>query len=225
MKNENPVVAGEFQRNESNPVFYLEKDLDRALWGDLFSRKNTIGNYDIILSATPEKMRTIQEKYYYPNNSMIAIAGAVDHREVIPLIEKIYGDWEPSDFDPFEKWPVPEFEPLTENKSFITVNEVTRIPIIMKGWHGPDTRNDVEATYAADVFSFIIGQKTSRMQKDLVDSGLALHVSIAYATNKYTGPIYLTFVPAPGRVKEAVAKLEEHIALWNSDDYFTDEQL
>ncbi len=62
MKKENPVVDGEFQRAESNPVFWLLKDMDKKLWGDNFSRKNTIGNHDIILSATPEKMRIIQEK-------------------------------------------------------------------------------------------------------------------------------------------------------------------
>ena len=30
---ENPVVDGEFQRAESNPVFFLLKDMDRQMWG------------------------------------------------------------------------------------------------------------------------------------------------------------------------------------------------
>jgi zinc protease len=225
MKKENVVVAGEFQRNESNPVFYLQDDMSRALWGQHYSRKNTIGNYDIILSATPEKMRTIQDKYYYPNNSMLVVAGDVDHEDIFPMAESMYGDWEPSDFDPFEKWPVPEFDPLTEDQTYITVNENTRIPIIMMGWHGPDTRNDVAATYAADVFSFIVGQGASKLQQELVDAGLALGVSLSYATNKYTGPINLLLAPAPGKAREAMNKLNEHIEMWNSDDYFTDEQL
>jgi len=146
MKNENPVVAGEFQRNESNPFFYLQKDMDRHLWGDLFSRKNTIGDYEVILSATTEKMKTIQAKYYYPNNSMLVVAGDVNHKEVFTLANEIYGDWEACDFDPFEKWPIPEFEPLTEDATYVTINENTRVPIMMMGWHGPDTRNDIKAT-------------------------------------------------------------------------------
>ena len=70
MKKENPVVDGEFQRAESNPVFFLMNDVNRVMWGENYSRKNTIGDHDIILTATPEKMRTIQGKYYYPNNTL-----------------------------------------------------------------------------------------------------------------------------------------------------------
>lgn len=225
MKNENPVVDGEFQRNESNPTFFLLDSAKHHLWGDLYSRKNVIGNHDVILTATPEKMRIIQSKYYYPNNSILVVAGDVNHDEVNKFAKEIFGDWKASDFDPFEKWPIPEFRPLTKNKTFIVENANSTTPIVIKAFHGPDTRNDLKATYAADVFSFILGQQSSELQKDLVDSGLAYQVSVSYQTNKYTGPIFIFLVPNPEKIKEAVQKLEEHISRWDSDDYFTDEQL
>jgi zinc protease len=225
MKNENPVVDGEFQRAESNPAFFLQKDMQHALWGDLYSRKNTIGDHDIIMTATTEKMITIQQKYYYPNNSMLVVAGDVKHDDIFKMAQEIFGDWKPSDFDPFEKWPIPEFAPLTENKYFLTENKNARIPIIMLGWHGPDTRNDLKSTYAADVFSYIIDQKSSKLQQELIDAALAFQVSISYQTCKHTGPINIILVPNPMKVKEAYAKLWEHINQWTQDDYFTDEQL
>lgn len=225
MKKENPVVDGEFQRAESSPFFFLLKDLDHHMWGDLYSRKNTIGDHDIILTATPEKMRTIQEKYYYPNNSIITIAGDVKHDDVFKQVKEVYGDWEACDFDPFEKWPIPEFKPLEKNGSFVTVNENSQVPIIIKGYHGPDTRNDIKATYAADVFSYILGQTSSKLQQDLVDKGLAYQVQVSYQTCKFTGPIQVILVPNPMKVPEALAVLEQHIDQWDSDDYFTDEQL
>lgn len=225
MKNENPVVDAEFQRAESNPTFFLQKDMQRALWGDLYSRKNTIGDHDIILTATTEKMRTIQQKYYYPNNSILVVAGDVRHEDVFKLAKQIYGSWKSSAFDPFQKWPIPEFPPLTESKYFITENKNARIPMISIGWHGPDTRHDLPATYAADVFSYIIDQKSSRLQQELVDAGLAYQVSINYQTCKYTGPIMIVLVPNPTKVKEAYLKLWEHIHQWAEEDYFTDEQL
>jgi zinc protease len=156
---------------------------------------------------------------------MLVVAGDVDHKKVFPMVEKIYGDWKASEFDPFEKWPIPEFEPLAGDSKYITVNENTRVPIVMMGWHGPDTRNDVTSTYAADLFLYILAQKTSKLQQDLVDSGLAYQVSLTYATNRYTGPIELTLVPNPAHIREAIEKVNEHIAQWNSDDYFSDEQL
>lgn len=224
-KKENPVVDGEFQRAESNPVFFLLKDMDKHLWGEHYSRKNTIGDHDIIMTATKEKMVTIKDKYYHPNNSMLVVAGDVRARDIFKMAKEVFGDWEPAPFDPFNKWPIPEFEPLQADDAFITVNENATIPIVMYGYHGPDTRNDIEATYAADVFSYILQQAGSKLQRELVDEGLALQVGVSYATLKHVGPIQIFLVPNPTRVDEAIAKLEEHIARWADPDYFTDEQL
>ncbi len=225
MKKENPVVDGEFQRAESNPMFFLFNDLNRKLWGDLYSRKNTIGDHDIILTATPEKMKVIKERYYYPNNTIIVIAGDVQSQSMFDEVKKIFGDWKPSDFTIFEKYPIPEFTPLTESSYFLTESANARTPIMVMGLHGPDTRNDIPSTYAADVFSYILGQESSKFHKDFVDAGLAYQVQVSYQTCKYVGPIQIILVPNPERIKEAYAKLAEHIQQWDADDYFTDEQL
>jgi len=225
MINENPVVDGEFQRAESSPMFYLFQEMDHLMWGDNYSRKNVIGDHDVILNATPEKMKIIQDKYYHPNNSIIVVAGNVKHEDVLQKVEAIYGDWESSDFDPFKKYPIPEIKPLEKSIYFITENENATTPIILMSLHGPDTRNDIPSTYAADIFSTIVSQKVSKLQQDLVESGLAYNVGLTYSTNKYVGPIQIFLVPNPMKIKEAMAKLEENIAAWGSDDYFTDEQM
>lgn len=225
MIKENPVVDGEFQRNESNPVFYLLQDSEHKMWGDLFSRKNVIGDHDVILNATPEKMKTIQNRYYYPNNSILVVAGNVNHKDVFEKVKNIYGSWKPSDFNIFEKYPIPEIKPLEKTAYFTTLNENASTPIVLMGWHGPDTRNDISATYAADVFSYILSQKSSQLQQEMVDSGLAFQINLGYSTNKYVGPIQLFLVPNPAKIKEAMSKLEDQINMWDSDNYFTDEQL
>jgi zinc protease len=225
MKRENPVVDGEFQRAESDPSFWLYNDLEKKRWGENYSRKNPIGDHNIILTATTEKMRTIQKKYYYPNNAILVVAGDADHATVFNKAAEIFGSWEPSDFDPFVKYPIPEFKPLTKSESFFTENPNTQNNIIVVGWHGPDTRNDLQSTFAADIFSFILQQKSSKFQQELVDSGLAFYAGLSYGTNKYTGPIDLFVVPNPQRIGELMAKIEEHINNFDRDDYFTDEQL
>ncbi|HMX03648.1 MAG TPA: pitrilysin family protein [Chitinophagales bacterium] len=225
MKNENPVVDGEFQRNESNPVFFLFDDLNRHMWKSNYYRKNAIGLHDVILTCTPEKMRIIQEKYYYPDNSLIAIAGDVKHDDVFAQVEKIYGDWKPGGFDPFQKWPIPEFEPLKGVENFVTINENAQIPMFITGYHGPDTRNDVKATYAADVFSYLLNLSDSKLRQELVETGLAYDVNVGYQTCKYTGPINIFLVPNPAKVSEAWKTLQENIGQWASPNYFTDEQL
>ena len=70
MAKERPVVDGEFQRAESDPGFQIWYECQKKLWGDLVTRKNAIGDHNVINTATPEKMMTIKDKYYFPNNSL-----------------------------------------------------------------------------------------------------------------------------------------------------------
>ncbi|MBC7913283.1 MAG: insulinase family protein [Pyrinomonadaceae bacterium] len=225
MNKENVVVDGEFQRNESNPYFALFDEMNRKLWGDLYSRKNVIGNHDIIRSATPAKMDTIKNKYYWPDNSLLTIAGDVKHDDVFKRTEEIFKGWKPAGFDPAKKWLVPEFKPLLKTDHFIVESDLSQVPFVMLNWQGPDTRNDIPATYAADVFSYIINQNSSKFSKALVDAGLAYQVNIGYLTQKHTGPISVFVVPNPAKLKECVAEVKRQIALWDSPDYLTNEQI
>lgn len=225
MKKENIVVDGEFQRNESNPYFPLFDAVNHSLWGDLYSRKNVIGDHDIINTATPEKMNAIKDKYYWPNNSMLIVSGDVDHNEVFAKAKTLFESWKPSGFDPFQKWPVPEFKPLTKTDYFIKESAIAQVPMFIFAWHGPDTRGDVKATYAADVFSYILSQNSSKWQKELVDKGLALQAGVSYQTQKYTGPIQAFVIPNPGSIAACVQAVKDQINIWDSPDYITDEQL
>lgn len=225
MARENVVVDGEFQRNESSPFFALNDAMAHHLWGDLYSRKNVIGNHEVIRSATPAMMDSIKNKYYYPNNSLLTIAGDVNHDDVFRQVENIFGNWKRSDFDPFKKWPLPEFKPLTKTDYFIVESTIARVPFIELDWLGPDTRTDIPSTYAADVFSYIVNQNASKLNKALMQSGLALQTNIGYLTLKHVGPISLIVVPNPDKVKECMAEVKRQIALFDSEDYVTDEQV
>lgn len=225
MAMENEIVNAEFTRQESSPIFPLI-DADRKhMWGDNYSRKNVIGNHDVILSATPSKMDSIKNKYYWPNNSVLVIAGDVNVNEAFKSAEEIFGSWKASPFDPFKKWPIPEFKPLTKNDYYIIESTTMPVPYMLFSWHGPDTRNDIPATYAADVFSFIVNQNGSKLKKALINSGLAQEASVNYYTQKYTGPISFMVSPNPAKIKECYQEVLKQIALWDEDDYLSEVQI
>ena len=225
MAKENVVVDGEFQRHESSPGFALNNAMEHHMWGDLYSRKNTIGDHKVINTATPALMDSIKNKYYYPNNSLLTVAGDVKHDEVFKDVEKIYSSWAASTFDPFQKWPVPEFKPLEKTDYFVVESVLSKVPFIMFEWEGPDTRHDIPSTYAADIFSYILNQNSSKLNKALVQSGLATGVNIGYLTLAHTGPIILTVVPNPSKIKECLAEVKKQIAQWDMDDYLTNDQI
>ena len=82
LERERPVVTGEFDRAESNPFFNLNRAVEKKLWYKYFSRKDVIGDRHIILTADQNKMRTIQKRYYIPNNSDLFISGDVNHERI-----------------------------------------------------------------------------------------------------------------------------------------------
>lgn len=225
MQKERPVVDGEFQRAESSPGFQLWHQVQENLWGDLVTRKVAIGLHEIINTATPEKMMTIKDKYYYPNNSLLIICGDVKHDETFSLVENIFGSWASSGFDPMVKYPIPAFKPLEKTIYFVKESTIAQTPTIQFSWHGPSFGTDSASAVAADIFSTIVGLNSSKLQQAIVDKGLASYVSLGYTTNKYVGPIDIFMAPNPNKLKECYAELMNQVSHFADADYFSDEQL
>ena len=225
MQKERPVVDGEFQRAESDPGFQLWHESQKRLWGDLVTRKNPIGEHDVINTATPEKMMVIKDKYYHPNNSLLIIAGDVKPDEAFRLARNVWGDWAHSGFNPLEKYPIPAFKPLDKTDYFIKQSSIAQTPYMMLSWQGPSYADDSANTVVADVFSAVLRLNASRWKQALVDKGLAPYADISYSTCHYTGPISITVVPTPTKLEECYRAMMDQIAHFADEDYISEEQL
>lgn len=221
---EREVVIGEIDRNESNPFYYLNREMFARMFYKYPSRKAPLGNRQTVSTATPDMMRLIQGRYYVPNNSVLVVTGDVNADEVFSLVQEMFGDWPRREKDPFVEFPLVEHPPLTKSEGAVIKQPVQNV-IITIGWHGPSIGKDNAATYAADVFSFILRQPNSRFQRDLVDSGLVNGVDLSYYTQRNVGPIALTAVTTPEKAQAALGAIHNEIAHFNDKDYFTDEQL
>ncbi len=220
---ERPVVTGEYDRAESNPFYLLNVAVDKKLWWKYYSRKTPLGERDVILGATTAKMQAIQDRYYIPNNAALILAGDVTPDEGFALARKYFTSWKKGP-DPFKAFPVPEHPPLPKTETVVVEQPVNVVGIMAK-WEGPSVTKDPKATYAADVLSFILAQKTSTFYRNLVESGLAYGANFNYQTLAHTGPIVLFAQTSADKYKalwEAVQKELQHMG---SPDYFTDEQL
>ena len=231
-EDEKRVVVGEIDRNESNPFFYLSREMSDKLFYKYPTRKNPLGTRESVLSATTDKMRTIQSRYYVPNNAALVVTGDVKPEQVFGLAEKIMGSWEKRTVDPFKEFPLVEHPPLAKSEAIVIDKNIgteeqslDQNVLINIGWQGPSIGKDDKGTYAADVFSYIITQPDSRFQRNLVDSGLASAVSFGYYTQRNVGPINLFIVTTPDKAKAALKAAYAEIAQFNQPGYFTDEEL
>ncbi len=222
-KQEIQVVLGELDRQLSEPFYYLDRTLMDNLFYKYPSRKSPGGTRETVAAATTEKMRLIQSRYYIPNNSALIVTGDVTAENVFKMAEEYFGSWEKGE-DPFVKFPIVEHPPLEKSKGIIVEQDVENV-VVQIGWHGPSIGKDNPGTYAADVFSFITEQPNSKLQRAMIDSGLAAGLSVHYYTQQNTGPIRITLVTSPDRAKAALTELYKQITQFSSPSYFTDEEL
>lgn len=232
-ENEKKVVIGEIDRHEANPFGYLDLAMKQKLFYKYPTRKDPQGTRESVGTSTLEKMRTIQSRYYVPNNAALIVTGDANPDDVFKLAEQTMGSWEKRAKDPFVEFPLVEHPPLTKNEAVIIERPSDTMGdegggqnvFVSVGWHGPSIGKDDAATYAADVFSYIITQPNSRFQRNLVDSGLAASVNFGYYTQRNVGPINLILTTSPDKAKQAMATAYKEVAAFTQKDYFTDEEL
>ncbi len=224
LEQEKKVVLGEIDRNEANPFYYLNDALKDKLFYKYPTRKQPLGTRDTVNRATTEMMRTIQSRYYVPNNTALIVTGDVVPDEIFRLAEENFGSWERRAVDPFEEFPLVEHPPLVKSSGEIVEQPIQNV-LIQVGWHGPSIGKDDAATYAADVFSYILGQPDSRFQRALVDSGLTVGADVTYYTQRNVGPITLTLITSPEKAKQALKVAYEQLAQFTQPDYFSNQEL
>ena len=219
LERERAVVIGEYDRAESNPFYALTTATGKALWGTAWSRKNPLGERAVILRTTPEQMRTIQHKYYVPNNVALIVTGDVVPDSIFAAAHRLFDDW-PRAADPFVTDPIPPVPPLTANKAVIVEQPVSTV-LVMLQWQGPGAHADPAATYAADVFSDVLNQPGSRFQRALVDSGIWQSLGVNYYTLNQVGPITISGEVAPDKLRTAIAALDRELGAVVKPGYIT----
>lgn len=220
---EKTVVLGELDRQLSEPVYYLDRTLMDKLFYKYPSRKSPGGTRQTVAAATVEQMRLIQSRYYIPNNTALIVTGDAEPEAVFKLAEDLFGGWQKGE-DPFVKFPIVDHPALQKSEGVIVNQEIENV-FVQIGWHGPSVGKDDASTYAADVFSYIVEQPDSKLKRALVDTGLAVDISVHYYTQRNVGPIRVTLVTSPDKAKAALDAFYKELAKFNNPDYYTDEDL
>lgn len=89
-----------FQRQEgaqlfqqrSNPGFLARERFARAVYGD-FAASVQSATLDSLKKASPEALKAFHDKYYAPNNAILAIAGDLTVAQATALAKKYFGEW------------------------------------------------------------------------------------------------------------------------------------
>ncbi len=225
LERERVVVTGEMDRNEASPFYHLNHEVDARVWFKYPTRKDPLGSRKTVLEATTAQMKTIQDRYYLPNNSVLVVTGDVKAEEIFARADELFAKWAKGP-DPFIKNPVPQHPALTRSEAVVVEQPDVQSFVARFVWHGPSTiEGELDATYAADAFGTAIDEPSSRFQKALVDSGACVSAGWGWYTQRHTGPISLDVQAAPGKIDTCLIAAKKEIEAMAQPGYVTAAEL
>ncbi len=221
---EREVVVGEIDRNLSTPSYHFWHLLTERSFARFPSRKNPLGDAKTVRAATQAKMRTIQDRYYVPNNAALVITGDVRAKDIFARADALYAGWAARP-DPFVKFPLVAHPPIAKSEVVVVEQPVQTFSGEIE-WHGPSTvGKDVDLTYAADLLGTALAEPSSRFQKALVDSGACLGAHLSWSTQRNVGPVTLGFEAAPDKADACVAAVFAELPKIKEAGYLSDEDM
>jgi zinc protease len=126
--------------------------------------------------------------------------------------------------DPFATDPPTRTPPLDSVKTVVDYLDLPTVTASLR-WHGPSIGLDDKATFAADVFLYIVSQQEHEYRKRLEESGLAQSVNFWYYTQRYVGPISADITTTPEKLAESMRIFWQQINKFDDPNYFTEEEL
>lgn len=161
-----------------------------------------------INSVTLEEARAFKDRYYTPNNCVLAVVGDVYPAKAIPLVEKYFGDIPRGEDPPVFRTVEPK--QLGERRVRF---EFDAEPQLMMGYHKPNFPSKEDA--AATVLAYILTTgRTSRIYKDLIqDKQLAVSVYAGQGPGtRFPNLFTFNAVPRfPHTVEEVEKGILEHV--------------
>ena len=90
-------ILNQLQLQRANPNFLASERFNRAIYGTSHPAALVSTPPESIKKLTSKDLADFHSTYYRPNNAFLAIVGAVTLKEIMPKLEKAFGDWQKAD--------------------------------------------------------------------------------------------------------------------------------
>jgi zinc protease len=218
LDNQRQVVEEEVRVNVLNKPYglFFAIDLPMKAYDTYPDSHNFYGDFRDLDAARIEDVRAFYEKYYAPNNAVMAIAGDVNAAEVFAKVEKYFASVPRREVAPLLK--VVEKEQTAERHA-VEEDKLAKLPAVAIGYRLPD-RNSKDAVVAAVTGELLHNGDASLLYQHLVKEK-QVAVSVDGGANwplgnpfEYNGPTLMTTLlidPAGTPAAKALAAYDEAI--------------
>ena len=159
------VMEERRQSYENRPYMmsYLRRD-ELAYEGYFPYEHSTLGSMADLQAATLDEVRAFHDRYYAPDNAVLAIAGDLDPAQTMEMVRRHFGAIPARHAPP---WQAPAYEAPREERRETIRDAFATAPAFHVAWHIAARRTPDH--YALDVLAAVLGDgHSARLYQDLV---------------------------------------------------------
>lgn len=199
---EKKVAISEAAGYKNNPSYMLWREVRAAAITHHPYRWPVQGYESDIKNLKLNQVKWYHKYHYQPRNAVLAIVGRFDKKKTRELIRKFFSGMKngPS----WSYLEIEEPDPIAEKK--VIIQELGNSALLHIAYHSPSIKSrDIYAMAVID--SILVGGRSSRLRKSLIDTGLVSHVGAWLDTNVDPGLYYIRCTLKPGVKHEEVEKI------------------
>jgi predicted Zn-dependent peptidase len=202
VEKERRVILEEISSSQDIPEELVSLALHQVTWPDHPLGWDVAGTPDSVQSQSRESLCQFLLRHYGPLNTVISVAGAVDHSQVVELADRLLGDWQGAAAPGYMAAPGNHAGPQVAliNKKV----EQTHLAL-----HLPGLPRDHSDRFALNLLNVILGEgMSSRLFLEIRE-----RLGLAYAVDSYisqladTGVTGVYAAVAPDRALEALSAI------------------
>jgi predicted Zn-dependent peptidase len=202
MEKERRVILEELSMLLDEPHEWVDVLFDQTLWGDHPLGRDVIGTRETLTRMPRDVLVSYYQRHYHPHATVVSVAGAVVHDDVVAQVARLMGDWRGEPLEEAIEPPPALVGPRLRVQRKDTEQAHVCLGVRALSYHDPDR-------YALSMLNTILGEgMSSRLFLEIRErQGLAydVHSYTAHFRDAGTAIIYAGI--DPGRIVPAVEAL------------------
>ena len=171
IEKERRVILEELNMVKDSPNQWVEVLLDQVVWPDHPLGRDIGGTRDSINAITRDQLLDYFNNHYSPTNTVVSVAGAIDHDQVVEALDSRINGWLPTEPRTFAPAPGPQHAP----RMHVDYRKIEQVQLNLAVRGLPVNHPD---RYALDLLNVVLGDgMSSRLFVELRENrGLAYSV-------------------------------------------------
>ena len=225
LKHAREEIVEELSANETQPVYFLQQELQGRIFGEYSKLRFPEGTYPEIAMSESRELFEFHLRYIQPQALLIAVAGDVHHEEVFEWTKEEFRLWN----SPDENLRIPKYPRIDKPAKpgfFIVENMLVNFPVAIAAWPGPDLWKDERGCLSAKIFIELVNHLDSPLMQAVKKTEYAYNCNFHFEEQRSLGMVNLAIIPEPGKTGQLLDTLFDVLGamgegVWFDEDEFS----